>query len=170
MDSSTRARTQQAISSMDAIPKQQRKQNVVVHNTMTATPAEDWILYPDNVMIVKNSTIRDRTTENTRRQTHAKSTQADGVTVRPMMPPTPPGSSPAQSERERAAQRNGALRCQDLRDLNDPPTSGATSAPAEVSQRPRTDTSYPYRLPTPDLSDVDEDEFWACCKNGSRRP
>ncbi len=170
MDSSTRARTQQAISSMNAIPKQPRKQNVVVHNTMTATPAEDWILYPNNVITVENSTVRDRTTEKARRQPHTKSTQANMMTVRPMMPPTPPGSSPAQSERERAAKRNGALRSQDLRDLNDRPTSGATSAPTEASQRPRTDSSYPYRLPTPDLSDVDEDEFWACCKYGYRRP
>ncbi|KAL8899635.1 MAG: hypothetical protein Q9207_006095 [Kuettlingeria erythrocarpa] len=170
MDSSIRARTQQAISSMDAIPKQQRKQNVVVRNTMTATPADDWILYPENVVTVKNSTVRDRTTEKARGQPHAKSTQANGMTARPMMPPTPPGSSPAQSERERAAERNGAVRSQDLRDLNDRPTYGATSAAAEVSQRDRTDTLYPYRLPTPDLSDVDEDEFWACCKYGNRRP
>ncbi len=170
MDSSTRARTQQAISRMDVIPRQQRKQTVVVHNTMTATPAEDWILYPDNVITIKNSTVRDRTTEKACRQPHTKATQANRMTVRPMMPPTPPGSSPAQSERERAAERNSALRSQDLRVLNDRPTSGATSAPAEVNQRPRTDNSYPYRLPTPDLSDVDEDEFWACCKYGNRRP
>ncbi|KAL8754379.1 MAG: hypothetical protein Q9184_005132 [Pyrenodesmia sp. 2 TL-2023] len=136
---------------------------------MTATLTEDWVLYPDDVVTVKNSTMRERRTEKTRTQPRPKTTLGNRTVLRPMMLPTPPGSSPAQSEWERVAGRSDAMKFQDLRDSHDRPTSRPPGVPAEVSQRARADASYPHRLPTPDLSDVDEDEFWACCKYGDSR-
>ncbi|KAL8920490.1 MAG: hypothetical protein Q9208_006239 [Pyrenodesmia sp. 3 TL-2023] len=169
MDSKTRTCSQQAISSVEAPQKQQRKRNVVVHNTMAATPTEDWVLYPDNVVTVKNSTVREQRTVKSRTQPRTKTTLGNGMAVRPMMLPTPPGSSPAQSGRERVVERRDATKFHDVPDLHDRPTSGSTSVPAVVSQKTRTEPYYPHRLPTPDLSDVDEDEFWACCDYGNRR-
>lgn len=165
MASRTRARTQQEASSVEAAVKQ-RKQNVIVHNTMTATPTEDWVLYPDNVVAVKNSTVRERRTEKIHMQSHTKPKLRNKRGSGPTMPLTPPGSSPAQSEHERTAEKKCATRSQELHDR---PSSGPTASPVVVNRRARTETSYPYRLPTPDISDVDEDEYWACCGESSRK-
>ncbi|KAI4114952.1 MAG: hypothetical protein LQ338_007932 [Usnochroma carphineum] len=159
------ARTKQVNPNLNAAQKQ-RKEDDVVHNTMTASPTEDWVLYPDDVVIVKHSTVREKRAQKPRR---AQTEMCAGKAVRPTMLPTPPGSSPAQTECQRRVGKKFVYSTQDLQGVHDRLTSGPTNPPAVGDWRMRTQPSRPYKLPTPDISDVDEDEFWACCHDGSRK-
>ncbi|KAI4289655.1 MAG: hypothetical protein L6R35_001079 [Caloplaca aegaea] len=161
MDLRPSMHTQQKLLSTDATKKCARK--VVVHNTKTATPTDDWILFPDDRVAVEHSSVRDQRIRRASAQIRIKSQSRGEQTVRPTMLPTPPGSSPAQSECKRTEEKESAANCGDLRDSHDRPTSGSDAPSVVVNRTTRADTSFPYRLPTPDISDVDEDEFFACC-------
>ncbi|KAL8717294.1 MAG: hypothetical protein Q9225_005442 [Loekoesia sp. 1 TL-2023] len=134
---------------------------------MTATPTEDWTLFPDDIVRSKHSSIKER--RGTRQKSHSNPKICNGKIVWPEMPPTPPGSSPAPKEYERTIERANACTHDTPQSLHHRPTFGPSDPPAVADERTRTHRSYPYRLPTPDISDVDEDEFWACCKDGSKK-
>lgn len=167
MDPGAAMHTQQKLLSTDATKKSERK--VVVHNTKTATPVDDWILFPDDRVTVKHSSVRDQRTHRASPQVRIKSQPRREQTMRPTMLPTPPGSSPAQSECKRIVEKKNGANCQDSQDPHDRPTSGPDAPPVLVNRMARTDASSPYRLPTPDISDVDEDDFFACCTRARRR-
>lgn len=166
MDLETRAHAQQPLANTETIEKH-RKQNVIVHNTMTATPTEDWTLFPDDVVRSKNSSIRER--RGMRQKSHSNPKICNGRIVWPEMPPTPPGGSPAPNEHEKTTERTNLSTQKTPQSLHHRPTLGPSGSPVVADGRTRMHTSYPYRLPTPDISDVDEDEFWACCKGGSKK-
>lgn len=150
--------------------KSQRMHTVVVHNQMTTTPqTDDWILYPDNSVVVKHSTIRDRKAQKVCLATHRGSNICNGSTTRPMMLPTPPGSDPAKHGHDKRADNGNAARGQALRDLRGEPTFGQLDPPATNARKSRERSMHPHRLATPDISDVDEDEFWSCCDAGGRK-
>lgn len=144
--------------------KNQRRQNVTVHNIMTATPTEDWTLYPDEVVVTKHSSIKEARRNS--QKSHSNSKVCSVRMTRPEMPPTPPGSNPASSKDRSSPERSDACTRKDSQSMHGRPTSEASFLAAMTDRTTRRRVSYPHRLPTPDISDVDEDEFWACCKDG----
>ncbi|KAI4168680.1 MAG: hypothetical protein LQ343_006183 [Gyalolechia ehrenbergii] len=147
--------------------KNHRKQNVTVHNMMRATPPEDWTLYPEEVVRSKHSSVKEQKGTSQKSRSNLK----NGVftAAGPKIPPTPPGSNPASVEDKRTVQRTNACTQIAAQSLQGPPTFGASDPPAMADKRIQRHVSYPHRLPTPDISDVDEDEFWACCKDSSKK-
>ncbi|KAL8934801.1 MAG: hypothetical protein Q9211_005036 [Gyalolechia sp. 1 TL-2023] len=144
-----------------------RKQNVTVHNMMTATPTEDWILYPDEVVRSKHSSVRGR--RGTSQKSHPTSKICNVTATGPNELPTPPGSNPASAEDKRIAEKTHACTQKAAQSLYGRPTFGRSDSPATAGGRAQRHVSYPHRLPTPDISDVEEDEFWECCKNDSKK-
>ncbi|KAL8735404.1 MAG: hypothetical protein Q9166_000949 [cf. Caloplaca sp. 2 TL-2023] len=130
---------------------------------MAPTPPEDWVLYADDPIIVKHSSIRQRKVEKTRPTRRTDGNDRNVRSTGPTMPPTPLGSSPAQSEREKKDDRDKPSNWQTHKDPQGPPTSGHLDPREMGGSRTSMRGSSSYRLPTPDLSDVDEDEMWACC-------
>lgn len=152
-----------------APPKNSKRQAVVVYNRMTPTPTEDWVLYGDEVITVRHSSIRQRKANQVCQTSSTDKKLLNTGTTRPTMLPTPPGSSPAHSEREKKQNEDNRPVRQDDRDpyrqttskcLNSREVGGSTSSMRGTTA---------YRLPTPDLSDVDEDEMWACCNGSDHR-
>lgn len=148
--------------------KNSKRQAVVVHNTMLPTPKEDWILYGDEGVTVKHSSIRQRKADKACR-TLSTEKKSCNTKTRPTMPPTPPGSSPAHSEREK--QQNG----EDISIRQNDSNHERHSTFNRLNHREAGDSTgtmrgtTAYRLPTPDLSDVDEDDMWGCCNAGKHR-
>ncbi|KAI4191635.1 MAG: hypothetical protein LQ350_008748, partial [Teloschistes chrysophthalmus] len=131
------------------------------------TPTEDWTLYPDDVVVVKHSSIRPRKAQKVCLKSHVEEGASDIAMKQPSMAPTPPGSNPKTQTRESRAYKDNRSSKQTSRDWKLRPTVEKSELPAAKPQTAQMVTSYPHRLPTPDLSDVDEDEFWGCCHGGS---
>ncbi|KAI4181000.1 MAG: hypothetical protein L6R41_006878 [Letrouitia leprolyta] len=134
---------------------------------MTTTPIEDWILYPDEVVVTKHSSVKER--RGNSEKSYSDSKVCSIKTTRPEMPPTPPGSNPASTEDERALKKTITYTRKAPQSTQGQPTSGAFIPPTLADGKARRGVSFHHRLPTPDISDVDEDEFWACCKNSNMK-
>ena len=155
--------------SSTASHKNSKRHAVVVHNMMTPTPKEDWILYGDEAITVRHSSIRQRKADKVCRTLSTEKKSCNTKTTRPTMPPTPPGSSPAHSEREK--QRNGedqSIRQNDSNHERQTTFTYLNHREVGDSKSAMRGTTT-YRLPTPDLSDVDEDDMWGCCNAGNHR-
>ena len=155
--------------SSTASHKNSKRQAVIVHNMMTPTPKEDWILYGDEAVTVKHSSIRQRKADKVCRTLPTEKKSCNTRTARPTMPPTPLGSSSTHIEREKQqSEEDRSVRQSDsnyqrhstFNDLNHCDVGDSTSAMRGTTA---------YRLPTPDLSDIDEDDMWACCNDGDNR-
>lgn len=121
---------------------------------MASPPPEDWILYPGEVIITKHSSVRPY------RSCNLKDPQSEDQ-HRPWIKLDPTGKKPGEYSHVR----------QDVQRLKEIPSAPSTSpnpaAPAwgekrcEAKKQPQ--PKFPERLPTPDLSDIEEDGFWSCC-------
>ena len=150
-------------------PRKSKKQPVIVHNKMTPTSTEDWILYGDEAVTAKHSSVRQRKAKTACRTSHTDRNVRNDGTTGPTMPPTPPGSSPAHSEHEKKEQRDKRSNWHTYGEPQSQPVCGHLN-PGEVGDpRAAWRGTSSHRLPTPDLSDVDEDEMWACCSGADVR-
>ncbi|KAL8804686.1 MAG: hypothetical protein Q9200_005713 [Gallowayella weberi] len=147
--------------------KTTQRQTVVVHNTMTATATEDWILFGDDTVTVKHSSIRKRKAENIYSVSHVNGNSRKARVTGPTMPPTPPGSSPAVDYSEKKDDRELRSAGKAFEQTHGRPTLGRLPPHELEDSRNLARGSSSYRLPTPDLSDVEEDEMWACCSGHS---
>lgn len=142
---------------------------IIVHNMRTPTPTEDWVLYGDEAVTVKHSSIRQRKADKVCRTLSTEKKSCETKTARPTLPPTPPGSSPTYSEREK--QQNGegkSIRQSDSNHQRHSTFNHLKQCDVGDSTSAMRGT-IAYRLPTPDLSDIDEDDMWACCNAGDHR-
>lgn len=135
---------------------------LVLHHPLMSPPLEDWVLFPDQVIHTKYSTVRDSRARQAKKHSQAAE-------------PNPP-SSVRTTETSRAtsiSSRNTStnLFTEELRDQSNLSSTldrpGNITKPArnvaEASPRNPPRVKVPQRLPTPDLSDVEEDGFWSCC-------
>ncbi|KAL8645009.1 MAG: hypothetical protein Q9226_007490 [Calogaya cf. arnoldii] len=152
--------TQQPKSSV-AAPKKSERQPVVVYNKMTPTPEEDWILYEDEAITVKHSSIRQRKADRVCRTSSVVKKFGNTGTTRPTMLPTPPGSSPAYSEREKKHNEDNKAVWQIEKDYQRQPTSNCLNSREVGDSTSSMRGTDPYRTPTPDLSDVEENVMFA---------
>ncbi|KAL9576463.1 MAG: hypothetical protein Q9212_007075 [Teloschistes hypoglaucus] len=150
-------------------PRPRPRHPTVVHNHKMTTPTEDWTLYPDDVVVVKHSSIRPRKAQKVCLKSHAEESAFDVAMMQPSMPPTPPGDSPETRTRESRAYKDNRSSKQTSHHWKLRPTVEKSELPAAKLQTTQMVTSHPHRLPTPDISDVDEDGFWGCCNGGSPR-
>lgn len=132
---------------------------VVLHHPMMSPPMEDWILFPDEVIKCKNSSLR-----NPRNHTASKSSLRPDKSLECPSSSTQTASttikkSSSQSLIAHTSQdRSRSLQTSDqpgfIKKSLDTTTKDIGGKPPKVKAP---------RLPTPDLSDVEEDEFWSCC-------
>lgn len=135
---------------------------VVVHHPMMSPAMEDWILFPDEVVRCKNSSVRNpqnhKSPESSLRpdkglECPSLGAQTASATIR---------KSSSQSLIAHESQdRSRSLRTSDQ--LGSFKKSLDTGTKDVVRNPPKAKT--PRRLPTPDLSDVEEDAFWSCCSS-----
>lgn len=135
------------------------KEAVPHHHQVMLPPTEDWILFPDEVVKCKNPRVRNvqnRTTPKSylRKEKSLESLQPSRIACA--------GTSKASSHPLAAHDSQDcarSLRSSDqlgiIEKSLDTTTNDGGSNPPKMKRPPR--------LPTPDLSEVDEDEFWSCC-------
>lgn len=133
---------------------------VVLHHPMMSPPMEDWILFPDEVIKCKSSSVR-----NSRNHTASKSSLRPDKSLECLSSSTQTASiaikkSSSQSLIAHASQDGSrSLRTSDqpgfIKKSLDTATKDIGGKPPKVKA--------PRRLPTPDLSDAEEDDFWSCC-------
>lgn len=131
---------------------------VLLHHPMTSSPPDDWVLFPQEIIKEKHSSIRDdhagrlassgsssrRSSPISRHVTKSKATVPARLEGR--QPPKP--YKPSTCSKHMSA-RNCTAACIDAK------------SPAVMSKPPKAPS--PPRLLTPDLSDVEEDDLWSCC-------
>ncbi|MCJ1425598.1 hypothetical protein MMC29_003498, partial [Sticta canariensis] len=134
----------------------------VLHHPLTSPPLEDWVLFPDQVIHTKHSTVRDSRMRQAKERLHpAELSRLPLVSTTETSRATSTSSritSVSSFKEEQQHQSNSSST------LDRPSNIGkSTSNVAEESRRNPPRVKIPQRLPTPDLSDVDEDGFWSCC-------
>ena len=134
----------------------------VLHHPLTSPPLEDWVLFPDQVIHTKHSTVRDSRMRQAKEHLQpAELSRLSLVSTTETSCATSTSSriiSISSFKEEQRHQSNSSST------LDRPSNIGkSTSNVAEESRRNPPRVKVPQRLPTPDLSDVEEDGFWSCC-------
>lgn len=134
----------------------------VLHHPLTSPPLEDWVLFPDQVIHTKHSTVRDsRVRQVKERLQPAELSRPSlvGTTETSRATSTSSRITSVFSFKEEQRHQSNLSR-----PLDRPGNIGkSASSVAEESLRNPPRVKVPQRLPTPDLSDVEEDGFWSCC-------
>ncbi|MCJ1342533.1 hypothetical protein MMC31_000719 [Peltigera leucophlebia] len=123
-------------------------------------PMEDWVLFPDEVIKCKNSSVRNPQSHAASRSSlrpdkslgcPSSATQTASITT--MKPSSQSLIAHASQDRSRS------LRTSDQPDFIKKSLDTATK---DIGGKPPK-VKASRRLPTPDLSDLEEDDFWSCC-------
>ena len=122
---------------------------VILHHHTTSPVMDDFVLFPDEVIVEKHSSIRKA------RQHCTSNVKARHASLRQAMLSSSGGHAWGTQE----SRHNKAKVQTDEKSIDDTTSSSGSEPPK---------SSPPDRLPTPDLSDVDEDLFWACCKPNAK--
>lgn len=134
---------------------------VLLHQPMPSPPPDDWALFPQDIVTEKNSNVRHAPIGR-----HARSATACRQTL-PLLDShvtEPKATTPARTDVQRPRKPYQPSRC-----LNHMSARNCTAAcidtrpppPMNISMPPKAPS--PPRLPTPDLSDIEEDDMWSCC-------
>lgn len=133
---------------------------VVVHHHMMSPAMEDWILFPDEVIRCKNSSVRTLQNRKTPKSSLRpdKSLECPSTSKQTASTMTKESSSQSLIAHE-SQDRSRSLRTSDqlgvIKKSLDTATKDIGANPPKVKA--------PQRLPTPELSDMEEDGFWSCC-------
>lgn len=137
-------------------------EEVVLHHPIMPPALEDWILFPDEVVKCKNSSVR-----NPQNHTAPKSSlRSDKGLECPSLSAQTASTTIKNSSSQylithESQDRSRSLRTSDqLGSIN----KSLDTATKDVGRNPLK-VKAPRRLPTPDLSDVEEDIFWSCCSS-----
>lgn len=147
-------RHQSSLASTRKLMKANPPKEVVLHHPMASPPPEDWILFPEEVIVTKHSSVRDCRSRNLK----------DSRLENPCRPWMKLDRTEAETGENPHVRHDMQRRKETPRTLSTSryplaPTSRAKRCEAKTQPEPK----FPERLPTPDLSDVDEDGFWSCC-------
>ena len=154
---------QKSIAPSEQTKKSDDSKKLLLHQLLPSPPPEDWVLFPGDVVVEKYSSISHASTRKLAKTGSAKQQMSpmphhdhhvteNKAAARSRLEPRKPYRRSTCLEHLSAI--NCTARCFDTKPLADPRMPPAAPLPP--------------RLPTPDLSDVEEDEFWSCCKSFNR--
>ena len=133
---------------------------VVLHHPKMSPPMEDWILFPDEVIKCKNSSVRNPHNQTASKSSFRPDKSLEGLSSSTQTASTTTKKSSSQSLIAHASQDlSRSLRASDKPDSIKKSFDIATK---DIGGKPPK-VKAPRRLPTPDLSEVEEDDFWSCC-------
>ena len=152
----------QSSASIRSSKKSQSVKDIVLHHPVASLPPEDWILFPEEVIITKHSSVRQVRSRKVKPVMHAEKP----IRSMPTLDKTQP-----RLKKKSPAYTDPTWR-KILATEPEQPVATADSIDEAIwnDARKPPNSRLPQRLPTPDLSDVDEDGFWSCCgsSEGSR--
>lgn len=138
---------------------------VVHYHPLISPPLEDWVLFPDQVIQTKHSTVRDTRARRAKKRLQPAEGRPSSVHTTEMSRATSTSSKNTSilSIEEPRDQSNSSSTL----DRPDNITKSVGNV-AEQSPRNPPRVKESQRLPTPDLSDVEEEGFWSCCGSSER--
>lgn len=149
--------------SSDSIRRRKKSRlakDIVIHHQVSPLPPDDWILFPEEVVVTKHSSVRE-----SRNRKIGPTTQLD----------QPSESVPTLKV---TSKEPGKVALVYLETSKDDDFARSPKRPLVLansvdkatlidgSMQPRKKLSQ--RLPTPDISDIDEDGFWSCCGSSEK--
>ncbi len=152
-----KASINQMSSTQHAKPKKSKNsKKVMIHQTGSPLPPDDFVLFPQDVVKEKHSTVRDA---KSRRLTTPKSAKRSSSPMPPYHAIEPKAPRPSRRDAHKSP---GRIVCLDhMSTVNCTVDCGNAKPLAHLKMPP--EAPSPPRLPTPDLSDVEEDDLWSCC-------
>ena len=139
--------------------KSKHSKKVVIHQSGSPLPPDDFVLFPQDTVKEKHPSLRD---VKARKATAANSAQRSPSPMprQHRMAPLPSRRDPRKpSERPVCLTHMSTVNC-----TVDSINANANAKPlAHLKVLPKAPS--PPRLPTPDLSEVDEDDLWSCCES-----
>lgn len=147
-------RHQSALASCGKSNKPKTPREVVLHHPMVSLPPEDWILYPDEVIVTKHSSVR-RGRSCKIKDSRSENSRGPSTRVDPNRGKTRKYSHVYQDMQLHKEITSAPRKSPNLL----APAREDNKCDAKTQPKPK----FPERLPTPDLSDIEEDSFWSCC-------
>lgn len=136
--------------------KSKESKKVTVHQSGSPLPPDDFVLFPQHVVKEKHSSIRDA---KSRKRSATKSAKRSSSPMPRHHVIEPKAANPSRQEVRRPSRRRV---CMDhISTVNRTVDCANAKPPTYLKMPPKAPS--PPRLPTPDLSDVEEDDLWSCC-------
>lgn len=143
---------------------------VVIHHPLMSPPLEDWVLFPGKVIHTKHSTIRDSRVRQAKEllqpAEQSRSSSAHTTTTSRATSTSSRNTSISSFIEEPRDQSDSSSALVRRGKITKPTGNVVGGSPDSPTNPPR--VNVPQRLPTPDLSDVEEDDFWSCCGSSKR--
>ena len=134
---------------------------VLLHQPMSPSPPDDWVLFPQDIVTKKYSSVR-----------HAQSGDNSRLASARRHTPPPLDSHVIEGQkaiRERRDSQRTPEPYKRSNCLNHMSSRNCTVSCYDVNPLQKTKVPpkapSPPRLPTPDLPDIGEDDLWSCCKS-----
>ena len=138
--------------------KSKHSKEVMIHQSRSPLPPDDFVLFPQDVVKEKHSSIRDA---KPRRLTVAKKIKGSSSTMLRHHVIEPKAATPSRREARKPSRRPVCLNHMSTVNCT-VDCANAKAKPLEGLKMPP-EAPSPPRLPTLDLSDVEEDDLWSCC-------
>ena len=135
--------------------KTKYSKKVVIHQSGSPLPPDDFVLFPQDIVKEKHSSLRD---VKARKATAEKSAQSSSSPRRRQHRMT---LTPSRRDARRPSERPICLTHMSTVNCTVDCVNANAKPLAHLGGPPKAPS--PPRLPTPDLSELDEDDLWSCC-------
>ena len=136
-----------------------KSKNVTIHQSGSSLPPDDFVLFPQDVVKKKHSTVRDARSRKPTIQKAARGSSSPMPRDRATEPQAPVTPTRPRRDVHRSPERTKCLI--HMSTVNCTVDCANAKPLAQLKIPPRAPS--PFRLPTPDVSDLDEDDLWSCC-------
>lgn len=147
---------QMSLTQLDKTKKSKKSKKVTIHQSGSPLPPDDFVLFPQDVVKERHSSIRgakSRKPNTTKSAKRASSPMPRHHVIEPK------GATPSRQEARRPSRRPICLK--HMSTVNCTVDCANAKPPTHPKMPPKAPS--PPRLPTPDLSDLEEDDLWSCC-------
>ena len=155
------AKQQPSTNSITNTKEEKNSRKVLLHQTMSPSPPDDWVLFPQEIIAQKFSSIRHAKPRN---QGRPVSAQRQKLPLPDSHVIEPRATTPSRSDGRETPKPYRPSYC-----LHHMSARNCTPACHDVNFHPETQkppkAPSPPRLPTPDLPDFGEDDLWSCCRS-----
>ena len=128
---------------------------VFLHQPAPSPPVEDWTLFPEDVVIDKHSSHKGSRPRKVKEYTRKERSNMTSLAPDDKMEKAIANAQQYIQLRNQTKEVN--------RSCSHRPTKASPDVGfRKVDSRPRI-IQAPNRIPTPDLSDIEEDDLWSCC-------
>ena len=136
--------------------KSKQSKKATIHQTGSPLPPDDFVLFPQDVVKEKHSSVRDA---KSRKPTASRSVKGPSASMPRHRAVEPGAPASSRGDARRHPETRGCLT--HMSTVNCTVDCADAKPLAQLKIPPRAPS--PLRLPTPDVSDLEDDDLWSCC-------